>query len=81
MVPEEMETNADGIKTSRDVPAEVKGTLSLRTEFSCGRDVSRWDDSHCCGYGVAKFVETQTKKEREQENWEVAERGGDPGYL
>ena len=35
MVPEEMETNADGINTSRDAPAEVKGTLSLWTEFSC----------------------------------------------
>ena len=34
MVPEEMETNADGINTSSDAPAEVKGTLSLRTEFS-----------------------------------------------
>lgn len=29
MVPEEMETNADGISTSNDAPAEVKGTLSL----------------------------------------------------
>ena len=29
MVPEEMETNADGINTSNDAPAEVKGTLSL----------------------------------------------------
>jgi len=29
MVPEEMETNADGMNTSNDAPAEVKGTLSL----------------------------------------------------
>ena len=28
-VPAEMETNADGTNTSRDAPAEVKGTLSL----------------------------------------------------
>ena len=31
-VPDEMETNADGINTSNDAPAEVKGTLSLRME-------------------------------------------------
>jgi hypothetical protein len=29
MVPEEMVTNADGINTRSDAPAEVKGTLSL----------------------------------------------------
>jgi len=34
MVPEEMETNADGINTNSDAPAEVKGTLSLRMEVS-----------------------------------------------
>lgn len=33
VVPEEMETNADGINTSNDAPAEVKGTLSLRAEI------------------------------------------------
>ena len=29
MVPEEMETNADGNNTRSDAPAEVKGTPSL----------------------------------------------------
>jgi hypothetical protein len=33
MDPEEMETNADGINTNKDAPAEVKGTLSLRMEI------------------------------------------------
>lgn len=33
MIPEEMETNAEGINTSNDAPAEVNGTLSLRMEI------------------------------------------------
>lgn len=33
MAPDETETNADGINTSNDAPAEVKGTLSLRMEI------------------------------------------------
>lgn len=42
MVPEEMETNADGINTSNDAPAEVKGTLSLRMEIRLS--VEMWID-------------------------------------
>lgn len=49
MVPEEIETNADGINTSNDAPAEVKGTLSLRMEFSRRGNRESADDLHCCG--------------------------------
>ena len=35
--PEEMEINAEGTNTSRDAPAEVRGTLSLQTESAAGR--------------------------------------------
>ena len=34
MAPEEMETNADGIRTNNDAPTDVNGTLSLRWRVS-----------------------------------------------
>ena len=57
VAPAEIETNADGNKTSRDAPAEVNGTLSLRKRFNYRRG-GLMNDSHRRGYCVSEFVET-----------------------
>ena len=62
-------------------PPKSKGRHLCEQISVGGEHADRGNDSHCCGYGMPKFVKTQTDKQGEQKDREITERRGDTGYL